>query len=191
QQRPDHRHGEHGGRDDERRRDHRDDGERQPDGEQRRNGGGGGGPLVGRARGRHTPHHRAGAGNHPPTPPPPRRPPAPRRARLALGGGTVTAGTGGRVTLRGDAAGRAIDLGSTVDTNNALELSDAELDTISTTGVIQVGEATAGAITISQAISIVASTPVLSLQSASTVTESGGSITLTGGSDPARRAGQA
>jgi filamentous hemagglutinin family protein len=74
-----------------------------------------------------------------------------RADRMDLTGGTVNVGAG-RVTLRSDAAGRAIDLGSATDAAAALELSDPELDTITTTGVLQIGEGTAGAINISTAI---------------------------------------
>ena len=71
--------------------------------------------------------------------------------RMALGGGT--AGTGaGNTTLTPFTGGRAVDLGSTSDAAAALEVSDAELDTI-TAGAIAVGDGSTGPVTVSDAIS--------------------------------------
>lgn len=63
--------------------------------------------------------------------------------------GTITA-TGRNVTLKSKTAGDAIDVGSTVDntSNTVLELSDAELDRITASG-LTVGSMNAGTITVS------------------------------------------
>jgi hypothetical protein len=71
--------------------------------------------------------------------------------RMKLEGGSVSAGAG-RVILQTFTAGRAIDLGSATDGAVALELSDYELDTIYTSGILQIGNSTAGSITITAPI---------------------------------------
>ena len=70
---------------------------------------------------------------------------------MALEGGTVTAGSNGRVRVIPLFAGQAIDLGSTSDAGAGLELSDAELDTI-TAGVLQIGRSGIGDITVTDQI---------------------------------------
>ena len=75
-----------------------------------------------------------------------------RGARIALSNGSIS-GTAG-VTLKA-ANAVPIDLGSAVDTaTNKLELSDAELDLITTSGSIVIGSAGAGAVTFSSAIDL-------------------------------------
>ncbi|MBL4664793.1 MAG: S-layer family protein, partial [Nitrospinaceae bacterium] len=71
---------------------------------------------------------------------------------MALEGGTVNVGSG-VVTLKPDSADvDAIDLGNgTEDTDDALELSDTELDTI-TALTLRIGATDAGAITVSSAM---------------------------------------
>src|SRR5262249_1177159 len=59
--------------------------------------------------------------------------------RMLLGGGAIVADGGGNVSLQPTNGPRDIDLGSTIDLAAALELSDAELNTISTTGLVLVG----------------------------------------------------
>jgi filamentous hemagglutinin family protein len=73
--------------------------------------------------------------------------------QMVLQGGSVSSAVAGRVTLRPDTAGRAIDLGNTTnpDLTGMLSLSDAELDTI-TTGTLQIGDSAVGAILISAPI---------------------------------------
>src|SRR5690606_26667082 len=70
--------------------------------------------------------------------------------RMALAAGTIGAAAG-NVTLRTNTAGRAIDLGSTTDAAAALELSDAELDTV-TAASLTIGDGAAGAIAITSGI---------------------------------------
>jgi hypothetical protein len=124
-----------------------------------------------------------------------------RGDRIDLIGGTVNTGTG-RVILRSDASSRAIDLGSTTDTAAALELSDAELDTITTTGVLQIGESTAGAISITAAINAL-NVSTISLITGGAITQAvvgtitetslglqaGGAITLNSANDVGTLAG--
>jgi filamentous hemagglutinin family protein len=71
--------------------------------------------------------------------------------QMALLGGTVNA-VSGRVTLQPNTAGRAINLGNTNDPSGMLSLSDAELETIKTTGTLQIGNNAVGAILISAPI---------------------------------------
>ncbi len=71
--------------------------------------------------------------------------------QMALLGGTVNA-VSGRVTLQPNTAGRAINLGNTNDPSGVLSLSDAELETIKTTGTLQIGNNAVGAILISAPI---------------------------------------
>ncbi len=87
--------------------------------------------------------------------------------------GPVSSG-GARTILQSLTAARDIDLGT--KTAGTLGLTDADLDEV-TAGVLQVGNATAGAITISAPISP-ANAPVLALINNASVTESaGGTIT--------------
>ncbi len=86
--------------------------------------------------------------------------------RMALAGGTIDADTG-RVTLRTLTAGRAIDLGSATDAAAALELSDAELNTI-TASVLSIGDALAGSVTVTSAMTV---DGTLRLTTAGTVTQ--------------------
>src|SRR5205807_5252793 len=73
--------------------------------------------------------------------------------RMALAG-TISTGSG-RVILRATTAGRLVNLGSATDVAaNTLELSSAELGTVTTTGVLQVGGGTEGALTVSAAVSV-------------------------------------
>ena len=77
-------------------------------------------------------------------------------------------------------ANRLINLGSIVDTTaNTLELSDAELDRF-TAAQLQIGDSTAGALTISAPITRGAAT-VLNLQTAGAVNFAGGSLNSNGG----------
>ncbi|MEW7008143.1 filamentous hemagglutinin N-terminal domain-containing protein [Lentilitoribacter sp. EG35] len=73
-------------------------------------------------------------------------------ASMALEGGTITAGSNGRVRISPVFVGQEVDLGSTTDAGTALELSDAELDTI-TAGILQIGQAGIGDINVSDTIS--------------------------------------
>jgi hypothetical protein len=73
--------------------------------------------------------------------------------RMALAAGSsITAAGGGRVVLEANTAGRPIDLGSAADPNGTLNLSDAELKTVTTTGVLQIGQGTEGNVTVSAAV---------------------------------------
>jgi hypothetical protein len=101
--------------------------------------------------------------------------------RMALAGGTITATGGGRVALRSLTAGELINLGSATDAAaNTLELSDAELRSVTTSGVLQVGDATAGDITLTAAVAPT-SVGTLSLQTAGGVTQSAGATLTTPG----------
>ena len=75
--------------------------------------------------------------------------------KMALTGGTITAGAGA-VTINNVTMTDAIDLGSTTDVANlTLELSNAELGTISTTGLMSIGNASnSGAITVSAPLNL-------------------------------------
>lgn len=71
---------------------------------------------------------------------------------MALEGGAINAGSG-RVVLQNDLSGVAIDLGG-ADASGVLGLTDAEIDTVSTSGVLQIGHLTrSGDITITEEIS--------------------------------------
>ena len=94
--------------------------------------------------------------------------------------GTITA-TGRSVTLKSKTAGDTIDVGSTVDntSNTVLELSDAELDRITASG-LTVGSTSAGTITVSANLTQPGKN--LTLQTGASVT---GSVSLTTGADSA------
>jgi filamentous hemagglutinin family protein len=104
-------------------------------------------------------------------------------------GGVINSGAGGGVTLRPDTIGRGIDLGNK-NVGTTLELSDTELDQITTTGVLQIGAPDSGAIEISDPINT-ATVTNLALISANAITqtaslteqnlrvESVGAVTLT------------
>ena len=70
--------------------------------------------------------------------------------RMALGAGTIDADDGD-AELRSLTDARALDLGSATDTAGALELSGAELDTV-TAATLAVGHAKGGAVTVTDAI---------------------------------------
>ncbi|MBL8812766.1 MAG: hypothetical protein JNM43_21555, partial [Planctomycetaceae bacterium] len=90
---------------------------------------------------------------------------------------TITAGAN-NVTLGPKTAGRLIDLG-TDDTTTSLGLTDAELDRITTTGVLQVGTLPSGTIRVTAPVS--ASTySTMKLTSNGGITQTGtGSLTVT------------
>ncbi|MFO0880915.1 MAG: hypothetical protein U0840_26620 [Gemmataceae bacterium] len=90
--------------------------------------------------------------------------------------GTISAGTGS-VTLRGRTAARPINLGGADGTD--LGLTDAELDRV-TAGTLVIGSATAGAVTVSAAITRPASTAV-ELRSGADLVISGGQLNTAGG----------
>jgi hypothetical protein len=75
--------------------------------------------------------------------------------KMALTGGTISGGAG-YVGIYNSTLTNAINLGSSVDTTaNTLELSNTELNTISSTAGLQVGSASnSGAITVSSALSV-------------------------------------
>ncbi len=73
-----------------------------------------------------------------------------RANNMSLEGGTINAGSN-RVIVRPELAGVAINLGG-ADAAGVLGLTDAEIDTITTTGVLQIGHASSGAITFSGGI---------------------------------------
>lgn len=92
--------------------------------------------------------------------------------RMNLGIGTITAAGGGTVTLAPFSAGRQINLGPTTDAApNTLELSNAELNTVATTGALRVGSPTAGNLTVSAPLAISASS--LGLINGAAITETG------------------
>ncbi|MGD1886400.1 MAG: beta strand repeat-containing protein [Cohaesibacteraceae bacterium] len=74
-------------------------------------------------------------------------------SNMALEGGTVTAGSDGRVRIAPLFVGATVDLGSTSDAGAALELSDAELDTI-TAGTLQIGVTQLGDISLTDQIGL-------------------------------------
>ncbi|MFO0977379.1 MAG: PKD domain-containing protein [Planctomycetaceae bacterium] len=93
--------------------------------------------------------------------------------------GTTTLSAGAaNVTLGPRSSGRIVDIG-TDDTTTSLGLTDAELDRITTTGVLQIGTLPSGSLRITAPIS--ASTySTLKLESSGGVTQSGsGNITVT------------
>src|SRR5207302_1282613 len=71
--------------------------------------------------------------------------------RMALGAApasSITAAGGGRVILIATAAGRPINLGPTSDPTGSLNLSSAEVGTVSTTGVLQIGSGIEGDVSV-------------------------------------------
>ncbi|WP_395753590.1 autotransporter-associated beta strand repeat-containing protein [Prosthecobacter sp.] len=92
---------------------------------------------------------------------------------MNLATGTVSTNSSGTVTLRQKTNAVAINLGSAVDTTaSTLELSDAELDTV-TAGTLVIGDANSGLTTISDVISPVGY-PTLDIQKALTFAATGG-----------------
>jgi filamentous hemagglutinin family protein len=84
----------------------------------------------------------------------------------------VFADRGSVISLQPRTQGRAIDLGSTGATGVALELSQAELNQITTTGLLQIGSSEAGAIFISAPINTV-NVKSLALQTGGTIGQDG------------------
>lgn len=75
--------------------------------------------------------------------------------RMALNGAAasaISAAGGGRIELGTASAGRPIDLGATTDPLSVLSLSDAELDTVLTTSVLQIGGGIEGNVNVSAAV---------------------------------------
>jgi hypothetical protein len=75
--------------------------------------------------------------------------------RMALNGAVasaISAAGGGRIELGTASAGRPIDLGATADPLSVLSLSDAELDTVLTTGMLQIGGGNEGNVSVSAAV---------------------------------------
>ena len=72
---------------------------------------------------------------------------------MALEDGSITAGNNGRVRIAPFFASSTVDLGSTSDTGAALELSNAELSTI-TAGTLQIGVPGLGDISLTDQISL-------------------------------------
>ena len=63
---------------------------------------------------------------------------------MMLGGGSITGGSGAAVAIREFTDGTPIDLGASTDTGFAL--SNTELATVTTTGVLRIGDANSGEI---------------------------------------------
>ncbi|MEQ1748326.1 MAG: cadherin domain-containing protein, partial [Prosthecobacter sp.] len=98
-------------------------------------------------------------------------------ARMMLSNGSIS-GTAG-VTVRA-AGGAAIDLGSVTDSASRADLSDTELDMITTSGTLSIGDAGSSEIIISAPITRSAST-AMALTSASNIIFNPGSIDTAGG----------
>src|SRR5262249_32584925 len=82
------------------------------------------------------------------------------------------------VTLQPETSGRTIDLGGTGDPTGTLQLSAAELNTI-TAGILRVGNSTAGNMTLTAAIAPT-NASTLSLSSDGAIEQSGtGAVTVT------------
>ena len=97
---------------------------------------------------------------------------------MALAGGTITAPN--QVTLEDDpssSATVAINLGG-ADGVNTLGLTDAELDTVSTTGVLQIGQSGTGIIEVTTPINLTdgPSIPITDLISGAAIAGSGGNV---------------
>jgi Ca2+-binding RTX toxin-like protein len=86
--------------------------------------------------------------------------------RMALGGGSVNAGVGS-ATLAPASPGRPLDLGAPDDPPGSLNLTDAELDTV-TAGALRVGNLDGGQVTVSEPIAP-ANAPSLALHGQSFV----------------------
>ena len=99
--------------------------------------------------------------------------------RMDLQAGSSIVGGAGAVSLRPSTAGRGISLGPVSDANPALELSSAELNRIATSGSLVVGSSSAGAVTISDPISLGAGLPTVSIVSGGAITGSGAAAVLT------------
>src|SRR5690242_2960632 len=70
--------------------------------------------------------------------------------RMVLDAGTINVGTG-TVTLEACTPGRTIDLGGTGDPTGTLQISQAELNTI-TAGTVRIGSMAGGDLTVTAAI---------------------------------------
>lgn len=110
--------------------------------------------------------------------------------KMLLAGGTITATSSGRVILQPTSSPLGVDLGSAVDTSGTqLELSDAEIDTITTTGVLEIRSTTTGVINVSAAITPAGVNIVRLVSGSGGVTEGGAgslqvanlAVTATGG----------
>jgi hypothetical protein len=101
--------------------------------------------------------------------------------KMDLTGGTVNAGAGGTVTLNSPIAGDAIDLGSATDAaGSTLELSAAELNTV-TANILRIGDTTdAGSITLSAGAISPAMVTALTLRTSSgnDINQTGGTLTI-------------
>ncbi|MDB5385367.1 MAG: Extracellular serine protease precursor, partial [Planctomycetaceae bacterium] len=98
--------------------------------------------------------------------------------KMILAGGTIVATSSGRVVLKPTSNAWGIDLGSTTDASASnLELSDSEIDTITTAGVLEIRSTTTGNITVTAAITPAASS-TLRLTSPSGSISEGGSGSL-------------
>jgi hypothetical protein len=85
----------------------------------------------------------------------------------------ITNDSTGRVTLQPSTPGRPLDLGSTLDPIGTLNLSNNELNEVQTSGVLQVGNTSAGLMVVSTTISP-ATVPTLSLQTYGGITQAAG-----------------
>src|SRR5581483_233097 len=93
--------------------------------------------------------------------------------RMALSGGTIASGAQATI-LRQVTNGRLIDLGSTTDVAaNTLELSNAELNAITSTFRITVGDANSGNITITAPLNLV-TTGYIYLNSGGSISQNSG-----------------
>src|SRR5262249_50859754 len=75
--------------------------------------------------------------------------------RMALNGAAasaISAAGGGRIQLGTASAGRPLDLGAAGDPLRVLRPSHVELDTVLTTGVLQIGGGIEGNVTVSAAV---------------------------------------
>jgi hypothetical protein len=86
---------------------------------------------------------------------------------------TGIAGLGSRVTLQPNVAGTAINLG----TKSGWSFTDSELDLV-TASILQIGRSSAGQITVSAAMSLPSTVPILDLETAAGVADAGGSSGL-------------
>jgi filamentous hemagglutinin family protein len=86
---------------------------------------------------------------------------------------TGITGAGSRVILQPNVAGTAIDLG----TNSGWSFTDSELDLV-TASILQIGRSNAGQITVSAAMTLPSTLPILDLETAAGVADAGGSSGL-------------